>query len=67
MSHINTLAKPKAEMKLRVYRADTNTWEDGPTVGAVLGLGFFKNLKVAMLLRAHALLSRLLKKLENLR
>ena len=66
MSNIKTLSQPKAEMVLRIRRAD-GRWEDGPKVNLAANLSFLKGLKLSLLVRTHRFLNKVLQKLEALR
>lgn len=62
----NATAKQKAQMRLRVYRAETDTWEDGPVVGAVnVGLKRWQDIKLMVLGRLLNLIRRVQSKLEE--
>lgn len=68
-SSISAKAKqqPKAFMTLRVFRAATGQWEDGPEVHAVeIGLSRFFVLKLKVLARLLGKFNAWLKKLEDM-
>jgi hypothetical protein len=55
-------SQPKAELKLRIKRAGSNEWEDGPDANSVAHLP----IKARFYLALHNVFARLQSKLEEM-